>query len=146
MERKKCSPLAPSNCRPRRFFERLADGVQLPAGSDRFHARPGVPGVAGQEPGHVFRVGQRGGVEHDALEVVEEAVAVGRHQASGWRAASQKSFSEAARRYGSPFTGRSASSCTDEEEVAVVGDEHLAVLVPVAGRPVRCRPSARRRP
>ena len=25
-----------------------------------------IAGIAGEEPGHVFRIGQRGGVQHDA--------------------------------------------------------------------------------
>ena len=132
MERKKCSPFVALERQAERLFQRLADGGQggqLGGG----HARLGVAGVAGEEPGHVFRVGQRGGVEHDALEVVEEAVAVAGDQRVGLGGGLPERLF--ARRRGGrsrSTTGRPASSWPTQDEIAVVGDEHLTVLVPVA--------------
>jgi len=115
-----------------RFLECLADGGegrQVVAGD----AAEGLASVGGEEPGEVLGVGDARADQDDALEVVEELVAalarrlarVGGHVPECLCALGEAEALE--RRLAA------VAVLADEDEVAVVGDDDLAVPPPVAG-------------
>jgi len=112
------------------FLEGDANGVERgQVGALDAHA--GIAGVGGQEPGDIFGVGQRRAAEHDAPQVFGEALGVlvgeevwvGRPE-GGFRCREAVALQVARRAVG---------VAADEQEVAVVGDQHLAVAGEVFG-------------
>ena len=73
-------------------FEGLADGLHRPVGGGVLDPAAGVPGVAGQEPGDVLRVGQRGRPAEAAFQEIEQPVAVLGHGALSYAAAARIPF------------------------------------------------------
>ena len=125
-------PLVPLELDAEGLLQRIADGVergQLAAGGAGLglDAGLGVAGVGGEEPGDVLGHRQRGGVQHHPLQVLDEppALLVGDLVRQGRRRPEGRLARGELERL-KPGGVASASRPTSDE-VAVVGDEHLAV-------------------
>jgi hypothetical protein len=95
--------------------------------------RARVAGITGQEPSSLFRISQLGGVKHHALEIVKETVAVDLHQCVGMGGGLPKLLFGGGQVVRLAFHGPAGVVLDDEQEIAVVGDENLAVFAEVAG-------------
>ena len=113
------------------FFHRLAYGVQR-GQLRRLGERPGFAGVGGQEPGQVLRRRQRGGAQQHPLEELGETGPWACSVSLGWRR--QRPELGFGRRQHEPLQLHRLSIGVEpeEEEVAQVGHQHLAVRLEVA--------------
>ena len=114
-----------------RLFERRArdrQGGQLAAFLD---AGARLAGVAGEEPGEVLRRDDRHRAQHDAPQELGEALAVGGRALRGVVAIAQKAISVSASEKLSSASACAVGVVADQHELAVGGDQHLAVLLEV---------------
>ncbi len=137
MERKKCSPFSPSNLTPRVSSSALRTASSAGSSAD-LGQEAGLAGVGGQEPGQILRGRQRGSGEQHPLEELQEAPALLLLGAAGMGGQGPELGLGRREPVAFQLTGAAVLVDTQQQELAQVGHQHLAVGFQVAqhlGRP-----------